>query len=422
VLNKDSRTMSQDTLFAHILAEDNRPNPYPLYAIMRKTPIARQADGTYVVSSYDAIYRLLYDPRLSSEDLPPPSVHWTGNPIKNLIVDPIKAQIRARHRPLIFRDPPDHDVLRRRVMREFAPERVRAMRGTTQKVAHDLIDECRGHDQIDLVDDFSYPLPVTVICELLGVPREDEPRFHGWATQLATALEPDQRTDEKNRRKSQSAFDEISAYMQTLIGRKRADPREDMLSGLATYQDPEDGRMNDYDLISTAVLLLVAGHETTVNLITNGMLTLLRHPSHLERLRAAPAIAPRLVEELLRYDPPVHYRTRLALADIEIGGVRIPKDSPVVLLLAAGSRDPDRFPDPDHFDPDRESNAHFGFGGSLHYCVGAPLARIEGEVALVALARRLLNPRLVESVPRYRPGASLRGPSHLPIAIDGIVN
>src|SRR5436305_10928968 len=210
--------------------------------------------------------------------------------------------------------------------------------------------------------------------------------------------------------------------MQALIDRKHADTEEDMLSGLATYKDTSDGRMNDYDLISTAILLLVAGHETTVNLITNGMLTLLRHPEHLERLRAIPAMAPRLVEELLRYEPPVHYRTRLALAEIELGGVKIPKGSPVVLLLAAGSRDPDRFPDPDRFDPDREGNAHFGFGGSLHYCVGAPLARIEGEAALVALARRLLNPRLGGPVPPYRPGASLRGPRHLPIAIDGIID
>lgn len=415
--------MSQDTLFARIVADESRPNPYPLYAIMRKTPVARQADGTFVVSSYDAIYRLLYDPRLSSEDLPPPLLfHWTGNPIKDLIVDPIKEQIRARHRPFIFRDPPDHDALRRHVMHEFSPERVRAMRGKTEKITHELIDNCRSRDQIDLVDDFSYPLPVTVICELLGVPREDEPQFQGWATQLATALDPDQRSDEKNWKKSQITFDAISAYMQALIDRKRADPEEDMLSGLATYKDPSDARMNDYDLISTAILLLVAGHETTVNLITNGMLTLLRHPEHLERLRATPAIAPRLVEELLRYEPPVHYRTRLALAEIEIGGVKIPKGSPVVLLLAAGSRDPDRFPDPDRFDPDREGNAHFGFGGSLHYCVGAPLARIEGEVALVALARRLRNPRLVEAIPPYRPGASLRGPCHLPIAIDGIID
>src|SRR5437764_6533535 len=149
--------MSQDTLFARIVAGESRPNPYPLYAMTRKTPVARQADGTYVVSSYDAIYRLLYDPRLSSEDLPPPLLfHWTGNPIKDLIVDPIKEQIRARHRPFIFRDPPDHDALRRHVMHEFSPEPVRAMPSKTEKNNDELSDNSRNRAPIDLVDDFAY--------------------------------------------------------------------------------------------------------------------------------------------------------------------------------------------------------------------------------------------------------------------------
>ena len=178
--------------------------------------------------------------------------------------------------------------------------------------------------------------------------------------------------------------------------------------------------MNDFDLVATAVLLLVAGHETTVNLITNGMLTLLRFPEHGERLRAEPEIAPRLIEELLRYEPPVHYRTRLALADIPVAGITIPKDAPVIFLLAAANRDPTRFPDPDRFDPDRTDNRHLGFGGGLHYCVGAPLARIEAEVALVSLVRRLKGLTLVEDPPPYRPGASLRGPRHLPLALEGV--
>jgi cytochrome P450 len=152
------------------------------------------------------------------------------------------------------------------------------------------------------------------------------------------------------------------------------------------------------------------------------MLTLLRHPEHLERLRAAPAIAPRLVEEVPRYEPPVHYRTRLVLADIEIGGMKIAKGSPVVLLLAAGSRDPDRSPDPDRLEPDRENNAHFGFGGSLHYCVGAPLARIEGKVRWWRSPVGCSAHGWLKRSPHYRPGAALRGPRHLPISIDGIID
>ncbi len=178
--------------------------------------------------------------------------------------------------------------------------------------------------------------------------------------------------------------------------------------------------MSDFDLLSTAVLLLVAGHETTVNLITNAMLTLLRHPEELERLKADPERAPRLIEEVLRYEPPVHFRTRKALGAIAVAGEMIPKGAPVILMFAAANRDPDRFAAPDRFDPDRGDIEHFGFGGGLHYCVGAPLARLEAEIALVALSRRLVAPRLAVDPPPYRPGASLRGPEQLRIGIDGV--
>jgi cytochrome P450 len=175
------------------------------------------------------------------------------------------------------------------------------------------------------------------------------------------------------------------------------------------------------DLLSTAQLLLVAGHETTVNLIANGMLTLLRHPDVLARLRREPEVIIRLVEELLRYEPPVHFRdNRVALADIDVGGTTIPAGSPITLILASGNRDPDRFPDPDRFDPDRTDNQHLGFGSGIHYCFGAPLARMETEIALTELARRLVNPRLVNDPPPYRPNPFLRGPRHLLLVIDGV--
>jgi cytochrome P450 len=175
------------------------------------------------------------------------------------------------------------------------------------------------------------------------------------------------------------------------------------------------------DLLSTAALLLVAGHETTVNLITNGMLTLLRHPDVLDRLRHEPDLITPLVEELLRYEPPVHMLTRRStLADINIAGTTIPEGSPLMLVLAAGSRDPDRFPDPDRFDPERTDNRHLGFGSGIHYCFGAPLARVETQVALPALARRLVNPALVADPPPYRPNPELRGPRHLVVEFDAI--
>ena len=417
--------MADDTLFAEVTDPAKRANPYQLYAELRKTPVSRQSDGTYVVSTHAAIRSLIFDPRLSSEDLPPSHRPRTGNPLKDWLLNPIKDRIATAHRPLIFRDPPDHDTLRSVVMREFTVARVLALKQRVVRDVDALIDACRGRDEVCLVEDLSYPLPVAVICDMLGVPEVDEPQFQRWATQLATALEPDARHDEASRHKTVAAFDAISGYMRALIREKRRRPGPDMLSALANPITTKPGpggkaAMGDFDLISTAILLLVAGHETTVNLITNGMLTLLRHPHELDRLRADPERAPRVIEELLRYEPPVHFRTRKALGTIEIAGHTIRKGAPVILLFAAANRDPARFADPDRFDPDREDVQHFGFGGGLHYCMGAPLARIEAEIALVALSRRLIAPRLLSDPPPYRPGASLRGPERLGIGINGI--
>lgn len=412
--------MADDTLFAQVMDPANRADPYPLYARLRETPVARQRDGSYVVSTHAGIRSLIFDPRLSSEDLPPSRRPRTGNPFKDWILNPIKDRVANAHRPLIFRDPPAHDALRAFVMQEFGIARVRALHGRVGSLVDELIERCRGRDEVCLVEDFSYPLPVAVICDLLGVPEEDEPQFQVWATQLATALEPDARGDEATRRANVATFDAIAAYMRALIRRKRRHPGDDMLSGLARKGAFGESRMGDVDLISTAILLLVAGHETTVNLITNGMLTLLRHPAELERLRAEPERAPRMIEELLRYEPPVHFRTRKALSEIDIAGCMVPDGAPIILLFASGNRDPRKFADPDRFDPDRLDNQHFGFGGGLHYCVGAPLARIEAEVALVALTARLIEPRLLSDPPPYRPGASLRGPERLGISIAGV--
>ncbi|MCJ2022448.1 cytochrome P450 [Methylobacterium sp. E-065] len=412
--------MSDETLFAQVLDPRNRANPYPLYARLRETPVSRQADGSYVVSTHAALRSLIFDPRLSSEDLPPSRRPRTGNPLKDWILNPIRNRVVNAHRPLIFRDPPDHDTLRGFVMKEFTIARVRDSHAKVAALVDALIDKCRGRDRVCLVDDLSYPLPVAVVCELLGVPEADEAQFHAWAIRLATALEPDARHDEAGRREITATFDAISGYMRRLIRAKRRHPADDMLSGLAARGDRKNPAMGDIDLISTAILLLVAGHETTVNLITNGMLTLLRHPEELEKLKADPERAPRVIEEMLRYEPPVHFRTRKTLGAIEVAGTTIPAGSSVVLLFAAGNRDPARFAHPDRFDPDRPDNQHFGFGGGLHYCVGAPLARIEAEIALVALCRRLVAPRLLDDPPPYRPGASLRGPENLAIAIAGI--
>lgn len=265
---------------------------------------------------------------------------------------------------------------------------------------------------------------MTIISELLGVPPKDQPRLHALSEAIIEGidLDPQESPEERKRRQEQSdqTFKELEQYMEILVERHRKQPGSDLLSGLITDYGP-DGPMAQVDIVKTGSLLLIAGHETTVNLITNGMLTLLRHPEVLKRLRSEPDLVIHLVEELLRYEPPVHVLpNRTTRADITIAGTTIPKGSTVILLLASGNRDPTRFHDPDKFDPDRRDNMHLGFGSGIHYCYGAPLARLETQIALTELVRRLENPRLVQDPPPYRQSTILRGPRHLLVEIDGV--
>jgi cytochrome P450 len=308
-------------------------------------------------------------------------------------------------------DPPEHDRLRRLATSHF--DQSSAIRPRLERIITGLIDQLQGRSQVDIVDDLAYPYPVTVICGLLGVPDEDEPRFHPWADAIIAELDP--RPGQEGAVKRAKA--EMGEYMSGLIERYRAAPGPGLLSELAA-----DEGMSTQSIVATARLLLIAGHETTVNLTANGMLTLLRHPRILDRLRGDPDLAIPLVEELLRYEPPVQLIPGfyVALDDIEVAGTTIPKGARIIYALAAANRDPDQFPDPGRFDPDRQDNQHFGFFHGIHYCFGAALARQEVQVALAELARRLDNPRLVEDPPPYRQNPTLRGPRHLLVAIDGV--
>jgi len=416
-------TIAPPSVFQQILDHANRADPYPLYAELRKTPVARQDDGSYVVSTYREIVDLLHDPRISSEE------RAAGDASADAGGDP-----PGMPPAFIRTDPPEHDRLRRIVNRPFGPPhtpgRVDGMVPDLRRLVTELIDGLAGQPEVDIVDQFAYPFPVTVICELLGVPREDEPRFHVWAQALVDALDPGAGDPAERQRNRANAITEMGVYLAGLVDAHRKSPGPDLLSALASDDGPE-GRLTDIEVLAAAVLLLVAGHETTVNLITNGVLTLLRHPEVLERLRRDPELAIHLVEELLRYEPPVHFLpNRHALDDIEIAGTTIPKGARVLLILAAGSRDPAHVREPDRFDPDRfnpdrfglarDTDQHLGLGGGIHYCFGAPLARLETQIALAELARRLVNPRLVVDPPPYRENAVLRGPRHLQVAIDGI--
>jgi cytochrome P450 len=392
-------------LFAQVLDPASRSNPYPLYARLRETPVSLQADGTYVISTYREISLLLHDPRISSDE------RKGAHGASRLGEEP----------PFIFTDPPEHTRLRRLIMHQFTPQRIAGMREHIEHTIHALLDAKKQQRQFDLVQDFAYPLPVTIICRLLGVPPEDEPRFRGWSSDLVRTLDPKESLSEAEMQQAVQSRTELRAYLAELSATRRAHPQDDLLSGLVSGDD-SDGRLPESDLLATMELLLIAGHETTVNLIANSMLTLLRHPEVFARLRHHPDLAILTVEEVQRYDPPVQFRTRTTLADVPIAGVTIPQGASVVLLFAAGDRDPVRFVDPERFWPERDDNEHLGFGSGDHYCVGAPLARLEVVTALKALARRLEAPRLVTDPPPYRKNAALRGPEHLLIAFAELNN
>ncbi|MGW5777707.1 cytochrome P450 [Streptomyces sp. NPDC003863] len=407
------------TLLHQILDYANRADPYPIYEELRRTPVHHETDGPYVISTYYEIRSLLHDPRISSDARN--QAAGGADPLAD------SAPEESALPPSFLRlDPPEHDRLRRMTNRHFgpphSPHRVDAMRPELHDIVGGLIDGLADPGRIDLVEEFSYPFPVTVICRLLGIPREDEARFHTWADTLAASLDPDPDADPAERGKGAvEARMQLGMYLAGLIEERRKNPGDDMLSQLATAEG-QDGPMTTMELLSTAALLLIAGHETTVNLITNGMLTLLRNPDVLQRLRTEPRLAVPIVEELLRFEPPVQLLPgRTALADVEVRGVTIPKGSTLWLVLASGNRDSQRFENPDRFDPDRPDVQHLGLGSGIHSCFGAPLARLEAQLALSELARRLENPRLLEDPPPYRQNAVLRGPRHLRIACDGIM-
>ncbi|WP_406378623.1 cytochrome P450 [Streptomyces sp. NBC_01618] len=403
--------MTADTLLQRITDYANRPDPYPLYAELREAgPVVRQADGSYLVGTYHEITALLHDPRISADPRSRPAP--PSGPLEE-VPQP----------PFLRLDDPEHHRLRALAMRPFGPPhspgRVDAMRDQIADITTELLEALRDREQIDIVDDFAYPLPVTVICRLLGVPREDEPLFRQWSDALVAAVDvrPEEADTTERDREGQQARAEMGQYLVALAEQRRGHPSDDMLSAFINEPDPAM-RLTHEELAETAVLLLIAGHETTVNLITNGVLTLLRHPDQLDRLRREPDVLPSAVEELLRYEPPLHMRERIPLADIDVAGTSIPKGTSVVLALASGNRDPKRFHDPDRFDPTRPDNQHLGFGSGIHLCYGAPLARIEAQTALGALIPHLSTMTLVQDPPPYRQSAMLRGPRHLLLEIQ----
>ncbi|RPE77849.1 MULTISPECIES: cytochrome P450 [unclassified Frondihabitans] len=394
------------------LDHESRPDPYPLYADLREgAPVQRLDDGAFLITGYDEILQVVHDPRISSNPLAGRADTEDAGP--------------SLTSAFVMQDPPDHDRLRRQTMRHFGPPNhagyIDSLREDIARAAAGLIDAFPESGTIDLVEAYAYPLPVMMICDVLGVPHEDEPRFHAWSAAIIAppeATTPDEAATLQ--REAATATQELGAYLGGLAELRRGTPQGDLLSGLVNDHGP-DGAMTPSEMISTTIMLLIGGHETTVNMIANGALTLLRNPEALEQLIARPETMPGVFEELLRLEPPAQVTPKyVALEDVQVGTVTITKGSPVWIAWAAGNRDPRHFAEPDRFDPERDSRDHLGFGAGIHACFGAPLARLETQIALAELFSRLENPRLVTDPPPYRRNPLLRGPSRLEISFDSV--
>jgi cytochrome P450 len=391
-------------------------DPYPLWQSLLDGPPQVAADGSFaLVTRHADCAELLRNPDMSSDHRK--SDHFKTVRMPALTQHDLEA-IEKRE-VFLFRDPPVHTRLRRLVSKAFTPRRVQQLQPYVEQRTHELLDAAADRGRLELVADVAYPLPVAVISELLGVPQEDHAAFAGWSAVLAKSLdrlvsEPTPEELQENR----VASDEFREYFERLAEERRLHPRDDLLSDLVAAEESGD-RLTMDELTSTALLLLVAGHETTVSLIGNGMLAMLRVPGLLDRVRADPALAEGTVEEVLRLDPPVQMTMRTALADIALPGGRLRAGGTAVLLLAAANRDGGVYDRPQEFDPARGDSRHLSFGGGIHYCLGAPLARLEGRIVLAELARRLVAPRIEELA--YRENRVLRGPSRLVIGFEQLL-
>ena len=320
---------------------------------------------------------------------------------------------------MLFRDPPDHTRLRRVANMAFTPKNVAKLRPEIERIAASLLADLRARDQpIDLIKEFTYPLPVMVIGKILGVPEVDLPKFREWASMLASAIDFDfEEVEGLAEYRAKSAV-ELYTYLANIVAIRRKDPQDDLISEMI-HAETEEGRMTEEELVATAVLLLFAGHETTTNLIGNGMLALLQHPDQWNRLVDDPSLAVSATEELLRFESPVQLTTQSTFADIEVGGVTIERGTEIYFLLGSANRDELVFDNPDVVDITRDVRRTMAFGIGIHFCLGSALARLEGEVAFTALARDAKDLQLAVEHPEWRPGAVLHGLKDLPVTFEG---
>ena len=403
-------TATPQTLLRDLLDPGHRAHPYPIYRQLREHGPLQLPDSNLVVfSSFADCNEVLRHPSSCSDRLKSTAAQQA-----------IAAGQEARPfgtPGFLFLDPPDHTRLRKLVSKAFSPKVVRGLEPDIAALVDGLLDKVGAEGRLEVIADLAYPLPVAVICRLLGVPIEDEPKFSWASALLAQGLDPfiaftgqPQGFEER-----MEAGLWLRGYLRDLLRRRRADPGQDLMSGLIAVEEAGD-QLTEDEIVATCNLLLVAGHETTVNLIANAVLAMLRHPDHWAALGRDSSRAPAIVEETLRYDPPVQLVGRIAGEDMSIGGVDVPRGETMMLLLAAAHRDPAATERPDEFDPTRAAIRHLAFGLGPHFCLGAPLARLEANVALSAVTMRFPNARLATE-PAYKPNVTLRGVADLVVAV-----
>ena len=377
-------------------------DPFPTYRRLRsEDPIHRSPMGFWVLTRYDDVATLLRDGRFGRKGFD----------------DLIRTRLgeASVDQSMLFRDPPDHTRLRSLVNKAFTPRVVEDLRPQIQQIVDGLLDRVRDTRAMDVIADLAYPLPVIVICEMLGVAAQDRDVFRGWSADIARSLDaialP---TQPEVIERGNAARRALADYFRALVAERRRRPRTDLLSDLIAAEEQGD-KLSEGELMATILLLFVAGHETTVNLIGNGTLALLRNPDQLGALRQDPALIATAVEELVRYDGPVQRTGRIPNTDVELGGKAIPKGSLVLGVIGAANRDPAHFAEPDRLDVTRVDNRHLGFGWGIHFCLGAPLARAEAQAAIGTLARRLPGLALATATPEWRGASALRGLTALPV-------
>jgi cytochrome P450 len=398
-------------LLVQLLDPENRANPYPTYReILDRGPMVVPEANLAVFSSFGDCSDVLRHPSTASDRLKSTAAKRQiangGNP-------------RPFGQPgFLFLDPPDHTRLRKLAQQAFAPKVVRGLESDITALVDTLLDDVAAAGRFEVIADLAHPLPVAVICRMLGVPISDEPEFTAASALLGQGLDPFMTfTGEvpENFAERMTAGKWLRGYLGALVEQRRTTPREDLISALIAAEEDGDQLSTD-EIVATCNLLLIAGHETTVNLIANAILAMQRHPRHWTALAEDPQRASAIIEETLRYDPPVQLVGRVASDDMTIGDVAVAKGDTMMLLFAAAQRDPNVFDRPDVFDPDRDVQRHLAFGHGVHFCLGAPLARLEARIALSAVTARFPDARLVGD-PVYKPNVTLRGLTTLSVAI-----